>query len=73
MNSELRSEWVWWDREYSEAGLSGFHTKDDRDRFSAGKPGPFRRRVVKEGMHEISQIEDWSMMVKRMSREAGIE
>lgn len=37
---------VTWFAGEPEGGLSVFHTKEDRDSFSAGKSGPFLRRVT---------------------------
>lgn len=54
--------WVWWDRNEPEDGLLGFHTKEDRDRFSNKEPGPYRRRISPEGK-TISQIEEWKDMM----------
>lgn len=36
---------VWFDDE-PEDGLSGFHSKEDRDAFARGEHGPFLRRVT---------------------------
>ena len=36
---------VWFAGE-PETGLSGFHSEDDRNNFSAGQDGPFLRRVT---------------------------
>lgn len=55
--------WCWWDRDEPENGLLGFHTKADRDAFSAGKTGPFRRRLSADG-RAIPQMNDlWADMV----------
>jgi hypothetical protein len=51
--------WVWWDRDEPEDGLTGFHTAEDRDRFSRGDPGPFRRRISEDG-HTVSQMWEWA-------------
>lgn len=56
--------WTWWDRDEPEDGLLGFHTKKDRDNFSKGKPGPFRRRISSDGK-TILQMETWSDTVTR--------
>ena len=54
--------WVWWDRDEPEDGLLGFHTKEDRDRFSKKAPGPYRRRISPDGK-TISQLETWQDMM----------
>lgn len=54
--------WVWWDRDEPEDGLMGFHTKEDRDRFSRKEPGPYRRRVSKDAK-TINQMNDWQEMM----------
>lgn len=41
--------WVWWERDEHEEDLLGFHTKEDRDRYGSGAPGPFRRRLCQRG------------------------
>jgi hypothetical protein len=46
--------WAWWSRGDSERGLSGFITRKERDAFSRGEPGPFRRVVTADG-HTVSQ------------------
>lgn len=63
--------WRWWERDEPEVGLLGFHTKRDRDDFSAGKPGRFRRRVSDDG-RTISQTETWDVFVQGLCDEAGI-
>lgn len=68
--SEQPIVWVWWDRDEPEDGLVGFHTAKDRDAFSKGKPGPYRRRVSPYGK-TISQTEDWAGMIKRLTQEPG--
>jgi hypothetical protein len=55
---EREPVWTWWSRDEPEDGLLGFHTKQDRDRFSRNEPGPFRRRVADDG-RTISQLADW--------------
>lgn len=62
--------WRWWSRGEPESGLLGFHTRADRDAFSDGKPGPFRRRVSEDG-RTISQTEMWDDMAQRMCDEAA--
>jgi hypothetical protein len=47
--------WRWWSRDEPEDGLQGFVTKEARDRFSAGEPGPFRRVVAREGERTMRQ------------------
>jgi hypothetical protein len=64
--------WRWWRRDEPETGLLGFHYRQDRDDFSAGKPGPFRRRVSEDG-RTISQTEGWDGMLQRMCDGAAIE
>lgn len=59
--------WTWWDRDEPEDGLVGFHTREDRDRFAADRPGPFRRRISPIGK-TISQLEDWHGFVDRITR-----
>lgn len=54
--------WVWWERDEPEDGLLGFHTVKDCNRFSQGKPGPYRRRVAKDGK-TISQLTTWADIV----------
>jgi hypothetical protein len=48
--------WRWWNRDEPEAGLQGFVTREDRDRFSSGGPGPFRRVVALEGERTVPQM-----------------
>lgn len=67
---EREPSWVWWDRDESEHDLTGFHTREDRDRFQDGGPGPFRRRLVQPGRRAISQMEGWSDIVARLAKEA---
>ena len=55
---EEKLPWVWWDRDEPEDGLTGFHTREDRDRFSRNEPGPFRRRISSDG-HTTSQMWGW--------------
>jgi hypothetical protein len=55
--------WDWWDRDEPEEGFLGFHTKKDRDDFSAGKAGPFRRRLSADG-RTISQLATWADWIK---------
>lgn len=63
--------WCWWDRDEPEDGLLGFHTKSDRDRFSSGKPGPFRRRIAKDG-HTISQTRNyWDDLIAEAREKLG--
>ena len=50
--------WRWWSRGECEEGLQGFHTREDRDRFSEGGSGPFRRVVAREGERTIYQTTD---------------
>lgn len=50
--------WVWWMPDEPEDGLLGFHTKEDRNGFSRKAPGPFRRRIAKDGK-TIRQHGDW--------------
>lgn len=64
MIDDSKLVWVWWERDEPEDGLVGFHTVKDRDAFSAGKPGPYRRRVSPLGK-TTSQLEGWSDLVKR--------
>lgn len=64
--------WVWWSPNEPEAGLTGFHTREDRDAFSRGEPGPFRRRLTRPGREDISQTETWDGMMDRVCAEAGI-
>lgn len=45
----------WWYRGEPEDGLQGFVTREDRDRFSNGGPGPFRRVTAREGERTIWQ------------------
>lgn len=59
--------WCWWDRDDNEDGLLGFHTKKDRDRFSKGGAGPFRRRISEHGK-TIPQSETWPEMIDRLER-----
>lgn len=66
---EKRLPWVWWMRDEPEDDLLGFHTAADRDAFSAGEPGPFRRRVCAPGQGAISQTETWAERVRRWTTE----
>jgi hypothetical protein len=50
--------WTWWDRGDSELGLTGFLTRAERDRFSSGGKGPFKRIVTEDG-HTVSQTATW--------------
>lgn len=59
--------WVWWERDEPEDGLTGFHTKEDRDRFSKGGDGPFRRRISADG-HTTSQTWQWDDMMSEVRR-----
>jgi len=47
--------WQWWTPGQSEAGLQGFCTREDRDAFSAGGIGPFRR-VAMPGGRTVHQM-----------------
>ena len=47
--------WIWWERGEYEGDLLGFHTKQDRDRYSRGGSGPFRRRLCARGQDPIPQ------------------
>lgn len=60
--------WVRWDRDEPEDGLLGFYNQIDRDEFSAGRRGPFRRVVSPDG-RTISQMDDWKGMLKRWTEE----
>ena len=64
--------WRWWSKGYPETGLLGFHTREDRDGYEAGKQGPFRRRVSDDG-RTIRQVETYDAMVQAMCEGAGIE
>lgn len=70
MSDEARLVWVWWDRDEPEDGLLGFHTKNDRDAFSQGGPGPYRRRISADG-RTISQKELWADIVSQWLDENG--
>lgn len=59
---EEKLPWVWWDRDEPEDGLTGFHTREDCDRFSRDEPGPFRRRISADG-HTTSQMWQWSDLI----------
>lgn len=48
--------WVWWSPGESEAGLSGFDTRECRDAFAAGGAGPFKRRIATGDMRECPQM-----------------
>lgn len=63
--------WRWWGRQDPELGLLGFFTKADRDDFSDGRPGPFRRVVADDG-RTIIQNEDFRGMVRRLAHDAGL-
>lgn len=65
--------WVWWSPDEPEGDLLGFHTREDRDAFSRGEAGPFRRRVARPGQPGISQTETWGGMMDRLCDEAGIK
>lgn len=67
---QIEPVWTWWDRDEPEDGLLGFHTGEDRDRFKAGKLGPYRRRISPVG-RTIPQTEDWRGFVDRLAKEAG--
>ena len=41
--------WAWWSKGEREDDLLGFHTRSDRDAFSRGEQGPFRRRLCPRG------------------------
>lgn len=41
--------WCWWTPGEPESGLQGFCTREDRDAFSAGGDGPFRRVAIPGG------------------------
>ena len=64
-------EWRWWNRTDPELGLLGFFTKADRDAFSSGRAGPFRRVVARDG-RTVLQNEDFRGMVRRMAHDAGV-
>ena len=64
-------QWRWWHRTDPELGLVGFLTRQDRDDFSADKPGPFRRIVSPYGK-TILQNEDFRGWVRRVAHDAGI-
>lgn len=65
-------QWRWWNRTDPELGLLGFLTKADRDFFSKGKPGPYRRIVAPDG-RTILQNEDFRGMVRSLAHDAGIQ
>ena len=61
---QIEPVWCWWDRDEPEDGLVGFHTVEERDRFSVGGDGAFMRRISKYGK-TVSQLEDWHGMIER--------
>jgi len=63
--------WRWWRRDEPEMGLLGFLTEEDRDAFSRGDAGPFRRVVSDDG-RTISQHEGWRGLLDRLTDEADI-
>lgn len=65
-------QWRLWQRTDPEVCLLGFLTKEDRDAFSAGDPGPFRR-IISENGKTILQNEDFKGMVRRLAYDAGIK
>ncbi len=60
-----------WNRSDPELGLLGFATRQDRDRFSDGGQGPFRRVVADDG-RTIIQGEGFRQMVRRLAYDAGL-
>ena len=72
MKLETTLPWRWWNRADPELGLLGFATRKDRDDFSNGKHGPFRRVVADDG-RTILQNEDFRGMVRRLAYDAGID
>lgn len=69
---EPSTGWRWWSRDEPEDGLLGFETVEDRDAFSRGDEGPFRRVISDDG-RTIRQGETWREMMDRMSKAAGLE
>ena len=59
--------WCWWDRDEPEDGMTGFFTAEDRNRFFAGGPGPFRRVLAPDG-HTTSQIAEWNDILRDNDR-----
>jgi len=57
--------WTWWSRGDNEDSLLGFHTKKDRDAFSRGDAGPFRRRVADDG-RTVLQTATWADMIENL-------
>jgi hypothetical protein len=55
--------WCWWDRDEPEDGMVGFVTAQDRNKFSAGGRGPFRRILTSDG-HTISQMSRFRDMLR---------
>lgn len=70
--SKTALQWRWWARTSPELGLLGFLTRADRDAFSAGAEGPFRRIVAADG-RTILQTEDFRGMVRRLAHDAGVQ
>jgi hypothetical protein len=68
---QRKPQWRWWKATDPELGLLGFLTRQDRDNFSKGKPGPFRRIVAADG-RTILQGEDFRSMVRRLAHDAGV-
>ncbi len=60
--------WVWWSPGETEDGLTGFHTEQERDRFNPKEPGPYQRRVSKDG-RTVSQMEDWQTRMENIRDE----
>jgi hypothetical protein len=48
--------WRWWRRGDPEFGLQGFACCEERDAFSAGGSGPFRRVVAPPGGRTVRQV-----------------
>lgn len=48
--------WRLWFTDEPEVGLQGFVTKQDRDQFSAGGYGPFKRVITPEGCRDLPQL-----------------
>ena len=55
--------WCWWDRDETEDGMTGFVTPQDRNKFSAGGPGPFRR-ILTSDSHTVSQMSRFRGMLQ---------